>query len=247
VAASAEAILVGMLGTLMLPPPAYSAVHVDGERAHEKARRGDDVTLPPRAMVVRSIVDVVVSEPNGAGEVIVDATLGVSKGTYIRSLAVELGRRLGVAAHLGALRRLACADASVDDPQVVGPLAVQALPPATPTAPPKWRIRPAGMEDAEREAQGLWLADKRRVPWVGLSIPVVELDRSEASASALLTRLGHGQRVSCDDPGWSSAAPAGEAAIVARAQAHEDPRPAAVIVVQRDGAEIVPRRVVTPA
>lgn len=248
VLASAEATLGGMLGTLMLPPPAYSAIHVDGERAHEKARRGDTVTLPPREMVVHSIADVVVGGLERAGELVVDATVHVSKGTYIRSLAVELGRRLGVPAHLGALRRLACADASVDDPHAVGPLAVQALPPAVPGAPPKWRIRPAGMEEAEREAQGHWLADRRRAPWVGLSIPVVELSRTDPDAAALLTRLCYGQPAALDDPGWPSAAPADEAAIVSPAPPHEgETRPAAVIVVQREGAQIRPRRVVTPA
>jgi len=80
-------------------PPAVSAIHVDGERAHVRARRGETVELAPRAVRLRG-VDVL-----GAGESTLSLRVRVSKGYYVRSLARDLGRALGVAAHLSALRR----------------------------------------------------------------------------------------------------------------------------------------------
>jgi tRNA pseudouridine55 synthase len=94
-----RAVLPRFTGALKQRPPAYSAIHVDGKRAHELARAGEAVDLAERDVVVRSI-DVVAFE---GARAIVDVRCG--KGTYIRALARDIGDALGVPAHLAALRR----------------------------------------------------------------------------------------------------------------------------------------------
>jgi tRNA pseudouridine55 synthase len=81
-------------------PPAFSAIHVDGKRAYDLARAGKPVELPPRAVEARSITRVASDDPT-----LLALELRVSKGYYVRSLARDLGERLGVPAHLARLRR----------------------------------------------------------------------------------------------------------------------------------------------
>lgn len=96
-----EAALVAERSRTEQVPPAYSAIHADGERAHVRARRGEVVTLPPRAVRVIELVLTASTEHT--------ASLGlrVTKGYYVRSLARDLGDRIGVPSHLSALRRTA--------------------------------------------------------------------------------------------------------------------------------------------
>jgi tRNA pseudouridine55 synthase len=91
--------LAALTGTIRQRPPALSAVHVDGERAYDRARRGEAVEAPER--------EVVVSELELLGWDPPDLRLRVrcGTGTYVRSLAADLGRRLGCGACLAALRR----------------------------------------------------------------------------------------------------------------------------------------------
>ena len=99
------------VGRLTQVPPSFSAVRVDGERAHVRARRGqiDAKDLPPREIHIYAIE---ILKVEGT-----DAWLGVrcSPGTYIRSLAADLGRALGSAAHLAGLRRERTGGFHVDD------------------------------------------------------------------------------------------------------------------------------------
>lgn len=92
-------VLSQMEGPLVQEVPAFSAIKVEGERLYAKARRGEDVVLPKRTVQVSWFRLVSLSERSLQFEV------RVSKGTYVRSLAVEVGRRLGTAAHLRSLRR----------------------------------------------------------------------------------------------------------------------------------------------
>lgn len=91
--------LAALTGTVRQRPPAFSAVHVDGERAYDRARRGEAVEAPER--------EVVVSELELLGWAPPDLRLRVrcGTGTYVRSLAADLGRRLGCGACLASLRR----------------------------------------------------------------------------------------------------------------------------------------------
>ena len=228
----AEAELRGMLGDLSLAPPAFSAIHVDGVRAHALARAGKEVRLPPRAMTLRAARNIQ-AQPSG-----VVADLDVSKGTYIRSIAVELGRRLGVPAHLGALHRLAAGEHRVDHDRAVRDLAVATLPSARPGAPPRFRMHPAGI--TERDAQRAFLTERLLPAWTGLPIPVHHLDLEHADSAALAVRLGHGQTVASEDPGWRGWAPAEQFAVVAGDSL-------VVLVEGRAGQALRPRRVVALA
>jgi tRNA pseudouridine55 synthase len=107
-----EAVLPEFLGTLSQVPPVYSAVHVNGRRASEAARRGETVTLTPRTVRIDRL-DLTEYRPP-------DAHLRISctKGTYIRSLARDIAARLGTCAHVSRLRRTRIGGFSVDDAHV---------------------------------------------------------------------------------------------------------------------------------
>ena len=104
-----EAALVGFRGDIEQVPPAYSAIKIDGERAYARARRGESVEMPSRAVSIREL--------RCAGFETGQARLLVrcSKGTYIRSLAHDIGQVLGVGATLSALRRTEVGTWSVED------------------------------------------------------------------------------------------------------------------------------------
>jgi tRNA pseudouridine55 synthase len=91
--------LAGFVGEIDQIPPAYSAIKRDGVPLHRLARAGETVALTPRHVTIRGIEILEVALP--------DVTIDVacSKGTYIRSLARDLGEQLSCGAHLAALRR----------------------------------------------------------------------------------------------------------------------------------------------
>lgn len=92
-------------------PPMVSAVKIDGERLYAKARRGEEVDRPARRVTIHDIVlEDFVAGPQAEAEFLVTC----SAGTYIRSLAADVGDVLGVGAHLIALRRLASGSFSVE-------------------------------------------------------------------------------------------------------------------------------------
>jgi tRNA pseudouridine55 synthase len=91
--------LADFVGRIDQVPPAYSAARVGGRRSYDLARRGQEVELRPRAVEVYGIDVLGYAYP----ELEVEVRCG--KGTYIRSLARDLGRRLGCGAYVQALRR----------------------------------------------------------------------------------------------------------------------------------------------
>jgi tRNA pseudouridine55 synthase len=102
-------------------PPMYSAVKVGGERLYKKARRGEEIERRPRQVRVDRFDITKVDGPDVHFEV------ACSKGTYIRSLANDLGQALEVGGHLVALRRTSIGDLSVDTAWTLDALA-EALP-----------------------------------------------------------------------------------------------------------------------
>ncbi|MEV5962442.1 tRNA pseudouridine(55) synthase TruB [Kribbella sp. NPDC051952] len=103
---TAEAIaaaVVGFRGDISQVPSKVSAIKVDGKRAYERVRAGEEVELKARSVTVSryDILDVRV----GADAIDVDVSVDCSSGTYIRALARDLGAELGVGGHLTALRR----------------------------------------------------------------------------------------------------------------------------------------------
>ena len=103
--------LASMLGPQMQVPPAFSAISVNGVRAYKSAREGNAVDLPPRPVEVYAADLIAVG---GEGDTCVwTVAFSVSKGTYIRALARDLGRACESAAHISALRRTASGIVSV--------------------------------------------------------------------------------------------------------------------------------------
>ncbi len=94
-----DEILQKFVGTIEQVPPPYSAVKVKGRKAYEMARQGEEVDLEPRTIQVYSLEILEWAPP----EVVVDVYC--SSGTYVRSLAHDLGKQLGCGAHLIGLRR----------------------------------------------------------------------------------------------------------------------------------------------
>jgi tRNA pseudouridine55 synthase len=94
-----EDILDQYVGEIEQVPPPYSAIKVGGRKAYEMAREGEEVNLEPRVIQVYSLELLDWDSP----EAVVDVFC--SSGTYVRSLANDLGNALGVGAHLVGLRR----------------------------------------------------------------------------------------------------------------------------------------------
>ncbi|RDS80491.1 tRNA pseudouridine(55) synthase TruB [Dyella monticola] len=95
-----EAALAPLRGRIVQVPPIYSALKQDGEPLYLKARRGEAVQAPPREVEVHRLE--LMSRTHDTLTLCVEC----GSGTYIRSLAVDLGEKLGCGAHLTALRRL---------------------------------------------------------------------------------------------------------------------------------------------
>lgn len=101
----ARQLLKDFVGEQEQVPPAYSAISINGVRSYKRARAGEDVELPARTIEVYAAELVAIDEVDGV--ITWTCVFDVSKGTYIRSLARDLGRAAGSAAHLSDLRRTA--------------------------------------------------------------------------------------------------------------------------------------------
>lgn len=112
----------GLTGDILQVPPMVSAVHVDGRRLHELAREGIEVERAARPVTVHRFA---VSEPREAGCFPIEVVC--SSGTYVRSLADDLGRALGGGAHLRDLRRTAIGSFTVDTAVALDALTPDAL------------------------------------------------------------------------------------------------------------------------
>lgn len=97
-------------GVIAQRPPQVSAVHVDGQRAHERARRGEQMDLPARSITIHRLV--LLAWDAGTGQL--DLEVHCSSGTYIRSLARDLGEQLGCGGCLASLRRVQALGFSID-------------------------------------------------------------------------------------------------------------------------------------
>ncbi len=94
-----SAALLAFVGDQLQTPPAFSAVRQGGQRAYDLARKGHTVTLPPRPVTIFSLTLTAWQPP------LCELDVRCSAGTYIRSLAHDLGHKLGCGAHLAGLRR----------------------------------------------------------------------------------------------------------------------------------------------
>jgi len=99
--------LTAFRGDILQRPPIFSAIKINGRRAYHLARDGQEVEIPERQVVVYALEVLDYSYPN------LMIRAHVSSGTYIRSLAVDIGEALGVGAYCTALRRLEIREFSI--------------------------------------------------------------------------------------------------------------------------------------
>ncbi|WP_299683257.1 tRNA pseudouridine(55) synthase TruB [uncultured Dokdonia sp.] len=98
-------------GTIQQRPPVFSALKKDGKRLYEFARAGEEVAIPTREITIYDFEITRIAMPE------VDFRVRCSKGTYIRSLAYDMGKGLESGAHLTALKRTKIGDYDVDNAQ----------------------------------------------------------------------------------------------------------------------------------
>lgn len=103
-----EAALVQFTGEIQQIPPAFSAIKINGQRAYKLARKGEEVIMPARTVTVYSLELIKYSYPA------VRIRAHVSSGTYIRTLAEDIGQTLGVGAYCRGLRRTKVGDYSIE-------------------------------------------------------------------------------------------------------------------------------------
>jgi tRNA pseudouridine55 synthase len=159
-----EAALTAFRGEIEQRPPAYSAIKVAGRRAYAMARAGETVELPPRTVTIHD-VRLLDWDDTTPGEPVAIVDVECSAGTYIRSLARDLGAAVGSAAYLGALTRTASGPFVVED------------------AAPLDTVRAATAEGPDRLAALLRPID------AGLELPIV------AVPDAALGAIGRGQSI----------------------------------------------------
>ncbi len=176
-------------------PPVYSAIHVGGERAYARARRGQGVVLAPRPVVVGAL-DVIACMYDPAPQITVRAC--VSKGYFVRSLARDLAAALGTVGHLTALRRTRSGSFTVDEAVAVGAseeeLRARLLPLGTAAsrALPVAHLSEAGARDARfgRAVRGcdLHAAGTGLFAWLDASAALVAVGEVGADGAGRVVR-----------------------------------------------------------
>lgn len=106
-----EATLKGFVGDITQRPPIYSAIKINGRRAYDLARKGEVFDMPERTVTIFSLELIDYKYPE------VNIRVHVSSGTYIRTLAEDIGAVLGTGAYCSALRRTKVGEYSIEDAQ----------------------------------------------------------------------------------------------------------------------------------
>ncbi len=104
-----EEVLTRFQGTILQKPPRYSAKWINGERAYTLARKGEDVKLMPKEVTIKKI------SLTGCNLPYITIYIKCSKGTYIRSIARDIGELLETGAHISVLQRTAIGDFNIKD------------------------------------------------------------------------------------------------------------------------------------
>jgi tRNA pseudouridine55 synthase len=166
-----------LTGDILQVPPMVSAVRVGGRRLHELARDGKEVERPARPVRVdRFDVEPVAGEP-----LVFRFEVACSSGTYVRSLAADLGHALGGGAHLRSLRRTAIGSFTLDEARPLE--AIEVLPPAVAV-----RDYPSVVVDA---AQAVDVGHGKRLHLDALAVDVAVVDAS-GRLLAMYERLSDG-------------------------------------------------------
>lgn len=104
-----SSVVSSFIGKITQTPPRFSAIKINGERAYKLARKGENFEIPSREVEIYSIDILNYDYPE------LTIRCHVSSGTYIRTLAEDIGKKLGTGAYLTALRRIKIADYDVKD------------------------------------------------------------------------------------------------------------------------------------
>ncbi|WP_338812094.1 tRNA pseudouridine(55) synthase TruB [Bernardetia sp. Wsw4-3y2] len=112
-----ESALKDFQGEIDQIPPIFSAVQVNGKRAYQSAREGEEVKLKSRKVTISELE--IIASNLSENEAIISLRIVCSKGTYIRSLAHDLGQKLETGAHLSGLRRTKIGDFNVEEAQTI--------------------------------------------------------------------------------------------------------------------------------
>jgi tRNA pseudouridine55 synthase len=121
--------IAALTGAIEQRPSAVSAIKVDGQRAYNLVRAGDDVVLDARTVTVSRFESHAIRRTPGTIDV--DVTVDCSSGTYIRALARDIGAALDCGGHLTALRRTRVGSLSVEDASTVDDISAERLVAAT--------------------------------------------------------------------------------------------------------------------
>lgn len=147
----------GLTGEVLQVPPMVSAVKVGGRRLHELARRGEEVEREARPVTVHRFDLAEVPDEPG----VLRAEVECSSGTYVRTLAADLGTALGGGAHLRNLSRTRVGELTLDDATTLE--ALEVLPPATAVR----HLASVAVDDDVRTAVGFGKVLPRSVLGVG--------------------------------------------------------------------------------
>jgi tRNA pseudouridine55 synthase len=116
-----DAVLAGFVGEIEQAPPAYSAIRIQGERAYRRARAGEPLEMPVRRVRIHGIDTLAYNPP----DLEIDVRCGT--GTYLRSLARDIGRALGTLGYCHALRRTAVGPFTIEQCRTLDELGEQDL------------------------------------------------------------------------------------------------------------------------
>jgi tRNA pseudouridine55 synthase len=98
-------------------PPIFSAIQVEGKRAYQSAREGEEVILKSRKVTISELE--IVESNLSQNEAVISLRIVCTKGTYIRSLAHDLGQKLETGAHLSGLQRTRIGEFKIEDAQTI--------------------------------------------------------------------------------------------------------------------------------
>lgn len=176
-----------LTGEIEQVPSAVSAIKVDGRRAYDRVRAGEEVELAARRVTVSAfdVLDV----RRHAGAIDVDARIDCSSGTYIRALARDLGADLGVGGHLTALRRTRVGPFGVSAAVEVDTIAPGALVPPAEVAARLFPVLSVSDDQARDLGHGKTLA----LPGSADAEPVAAVDTRERLVALIAVRAGVGR------------------------------------------------------
>jgi tRNA pseudouridine55 synthase len=180
-----EKALDGFRGAILQRPPSLSALHVQGERAHVRVRRGEQLDLPPRPVTIERL-ELLDWQPQTG---LLQIGLDCSAGTYVRALARDLGDRLDCGGALAQLRRTAALGFQLDQA-----LAQEQLPQRPPLLEPLAALAHLPRHRLSPEAWESWRCGRRLPDSGGLA-----LDQAVAVIDPLGALAGIGRS---DGQGW---------------------------------------------